>query len=382
MKISFIIPWITQSRGGTENVGHLIANAMVDKGHDVHIYTFDAQKRPATWPLKSAIKLHYMPQGDSSRVDRQMAVALAEACPDLIVGLHMNRTMLRYTVAALKINVPLVLSEHIDPHFPNRLGVFSDDERLAAFTGATRVHLLNTAFVETVPEHLRCKINVIPNTVVSADQASDPVGGARKTLITVARLVARKNLGRLIDEFSLIASKHKDWTLQILGDGPVLKKLKERAIDKGVGGQVEFLGHSETPYSHIKKAQMFVLPSLFEGFPMSSLEAMTHGMPLVGYAACNGINEQILDGVNGRLAPRSLEHGSLAGCLDELMGDKELRIKMGAASKKRFDELYSNQVVFDAWEEMFQQAVAGSPSMIPSDFDARANSILQELVKS
>ena len=41
MKISFIIPWITQSRGGTENVGHMMANAMIEKGHDVNIYTFD-----------------------------------------------------------------------------------------------------------------------------------------------------------------------------------------------------------------------------------------------------------------------------------------------------------------------------------------------------
>jgi hypothetical protein len=41
MRIVFFVPWITQSRGGTENVGHMMANAMVERGHDVHVFTFD-----------------------------------------------------------------------------------------------------------------------------------------------------------------------------------------------------------------------------------------------------------------------------------------------------------------------------------------------------
>ncbi|MDO6591633.1 MULTISPECIES: glycosyltransferase family 4 protein [Rhodobacterales] len=138
MKISFIVPWITKGRGGTENVGQLMANAMADRGHDVHIYTFDDQKGPSKWPLNSCIWLHHLAERDDAKSNNQMTIALAEPCPDLIVGLHMNRTLLRYTVAAQKICVPLVLSEHIDPHFPNRLGVFCDEERQAAFVGATR----------------------------------------------------------------------------------------------------------------------------------------------------------------------------------------------------------------------------------------------------
>ncbi|KJZ17948.1 glycosyltransferase [Loktanella sp. S4079] len=380
MKISFIVPWITKSRGGTENVGQLMANSMAEKGHEVNVYTFDERKQPSVWPLHNSLKLHFLPEGDDTKSNSQMTIALAEACPDLIVGLHMNRTLLRYTVAAQKVGVPVVLSEHIDPHFPKRLGVFTEDERLAAFTGATRIHLLTSAFKDTLPDYLQGKVNVIPNTVRAAENLCDPIGGDQRTIITVARLVPRKNLVQLIDEFSIIAKQHKNWTLQILGDGPMMSDLKARAKGRGIASQVEFLGHSDQPYSYLERAQIFVLPSLFEGFPMSSLEAMAHGMPLVGYSACNGINEQIVDGLNGRLAQRSLEKGCLAKCLDQLMRDDSLRKRMGVASKHRFDELYSNKIVFDAWEAMFKAAIVAGPQSVKRQAETSAREALSKLV--
>lgn len=380
MLISFVVPWITKGRGGTENVGQLMANAMSKRGHDVHLYTFDNKKEPSRWPLDARIKLHYLGEGDNPQLNSQMAVALAEPCPDLIVGLHMNKTMLRYTIAAQKIGVPLVLSEHIDPHFPNRLGVFPSEDRLAAFCGASRIHLLTNTFKTPLPAFLQAKVNVIPNTVAVANQPCDPVGGEQKKLITVARLVPRKNLHRLIDEFASIAPKHPNWVLQILGDGPMMKEFQQTISAKGLKQQVELLGHTDVPYSFLEQAQLFVLPSVFEGFPMSSLEAMAHGMPLVGYTACNGINEQIVDGVNGRLAAHSLEFGGLAACLDELMGNDSLRVQMGSASKKRFDALYANEVIFDAWEQMFEAARVQGPAPLSMDTEAVTANVLNQLV--
>ncbi len=380
MKISFIVPWITQSRGGTENVGHLMANSMARRGHEVNVYTFDDAHRPSVWPLDHDVKLRYLPEGNNHKSNYQMAVALAEASPDLIVGLHLNRMLLQYVVAAHKIGVPIVLSEHIDPHFPVRVGTFTDGERQAALVGATRIHLLTSKFKDTIPGYLRDRVDVIPNTVMTARKPSDPKGGVRKYLIAVAGLVPRKNIAQLIGEFSLIASKHKDWTLQILGDGPLKDELRKLSKVKGIARQVEFLGRSTDPYSKLEKAQLFVMPSLFEGFPMASLEAMTHGMPLVGYAACNGINEQIVDGVNGRLAASNLETGCLASCLDELMSDEDARVRMGAEAKQRFDALYSNSIVFDAWEKVFNAAVRAGPAVIATSSETRALHTLDQLI--
>ncbi|MBT9386716.1 glycosyltransferase [Pseudooceanicola sp. CBS1P-1] len=357
LRIAFFIPWITKGRGGTENVGQMMANAMAQRGHDVHIFTFDNQNRPSVWPLDPAIRLHCLEEAEDQQANDRISVAVCQSNPDLIVGLHMNRTLLRYVRIARRMAVPIVLSEHIDPYFPQRIGMSSPLERLTAFQGAAKVHLLTESFRQTVPDYLQEKISVIPNTVIPAQRRADPAGPG-KTILTVARLTARKNLSRLIEEFAIAARDHADWTLRIVGGGEQLEALRAKAAPLGLADRIAFEGHTDTPYRYLEQAQIFVLPSLFEGFPMSSLEAMTHGLPVVGYKACNGLNIQVRDGVNGFLVADSSRKGGLAGALSRLMGDSELRSRMGQASFEMFNELYSNQVISDQWEQLFLDAAA------------------------
>jgi len=368
-RIAFFVPWITQSRGGTENVGHMMANAMAERGHDIHVFTFDDERRPSEWPLNPAIALHHLETAQDAAADSRMVVAVAQVSPDLIVGLHLNRTFLRYVRCARKLGVPIVLSEHIDPHFPERIGANTRRERLTAFHGAARIHLLGDAFRDALPDHLKARAKVIPNTVPPARNLANPANGKKhNTLITVARLVPRKNMARLVDEFGRIAKDFPEWKLQILGDGEQKPELMKQAGTLGISGQVKFVGEVLNPYNYLEKAQCFVLPSLFEGFPMSSLEAMAHGLPIVGYKICNGINVQVVDGENGRLVEESSRDGALATALADLLDDADKRARMGQASLARYNALYSNEVVFAAWERLFLDALSdpqtvGRPSL-------------------
>ena len=364
MKICFLVPWITKGRGGTENVGQMMANAMAARGHNIDIVTFDNDREPSRWPLAEGIVLHHVIETAGPMQDGQLMLTLASIAPDLIVGLHMNRTFLCYVRAAQKLGRPLVLSEHQDPRFPARIGTFSRSERMTAFQGATRLHLLIETFVDTVPAHLQARVRVIPNTVPPTRTPADPGNKTQgpKVLVTVARLVMRKNLRRLIREFATIAPAHPDWTLRIIGDGPLRAELEALSTTLDLTGRVVFLGELDDVYPELARAHCFVLPSLFEGFPMSSLEAMAHGLPVVGYAVCNGVNVQVEHGVNGLLAERPLELGGLAQALDQLMGDATLRRKMGAASLARYEALYANKVVFDQWEALFAEAAAEAPA--------------------
>lgn len=360
MKLCFLVPWITKGRGGTENVGQMMANAMQARGHAVEIITFDDARQPSRWPLAGEIALHHLPEAPETARDSQLMLTLASIAPDLVVGLHMNRTFLAYVRAARKLGLPVVLSEHQDPRFPARLGSFAPHEREIAFQGATRLHLLTDSFVETVPAHLRDRVHVIPNTVPPAPTLADPAGpaGGGRILITVARLVDRKNLSRLIDEFARVAPDHPDWQLRVVGGGPLRKPLAARAGALGLDGRVVFTGELDDVYAELAAAQAFVLPSLFEGFPMSSLEALAHGLPVVGFAACNGLNEQVVHEENGLLAAQALEPGALAVHLDRVMGDAALRARMGAASLARYRAHYANPVIFDRWEALFAEAAA------------------------
>jgi glycosyltransferase involved in cell wall biosynthesis len=358
LRIAFFIPWITESRGGTENVGQMMANAMAARKHIVHIFTFDDGQKQSVWPLHKSISLHHLEIEDSPAANSRMLMSVAQVSPDLIVGLHMNRTFLRYVKCAYKLDVPVVLSEHIDPKFPERFGAFDKKERLIAFQGATRIHLLIEAFRDTLPAHMQEKIRVIPNTVYPARSIADPAGeDENKTLVSVARLVPRKNIERLIEEFALIATELPEWTLQIIGDGSQMGELVKMADCLGIRKQVDFVGETSEPYAYLEKAQCFVLASLFEGFPMSSLEALAHGLPVVGYRVCNGINIQIVDGENGVLVDECSSKGTLARALFNVLSDADMRLRMGAASFERYNTLFSNKVIYDKWESLFIEAV-------------------------
>ncbi|QQA44630.1 glycosyltransferase [Pelagovum pacificum] len=361
LRIGIFVPWITLGRGGTENVGQMMANAMQARGHRVTVFTFDDKAGPSRWPLQEGIELVHLPEAAGVPGDRAMAVAVASRSLDLLVGLHMNRTLLRYAAVAQKVGIPLVLSEHIDPRFPEWHGSNSATERQAAFFGATLVHLLVDAFTATVTPFLQDRVRVIPNTIAEPEALAAPgrEDAKTRTILTVARLVPRKNVAALVEAFARVAPDHADWTLKIVGTGPERRALQRLAKTLGVNGQVDFAGATDDPYPDYAAAEIFVLPSFFEGFPMSTLEAMAHGLPLIGMAICNGVNEQVVPGENGYLCG---ENGpDLSTALAALMADRGARSRMGQASRDRYLANYSNDVIFDRWDAMFREAVSLGP---------------------
>ncbi|RFB01532.1 glycosyltransferase [Parvularcula marina] len=360
MKIAFFVPWITKSRGGTENVGQAMANAMAERGHEVQIFTFDNDRAPSRWPLDPTIRLWHLPEGEPTD-DLLLMAAVAQANVELIVGLHMNRTFGRYVRCAHRLGLPVVLSEHIDPRFPQRIGAFTEDERLTFFSGATKIHLLVEAFRKTLPESFQDRIEVIPNTVPPARRLAEPAGvdGEPKTILAVCRLVPRKNVDQLIRAFAKILPLVPEWRLRIVGDGPELGRLQSLAKELGVADSVDFHGYTDDTYVCYEKAQIFCSAALFEGFPMTTLEAMAHGLPCVGFAACNEIYELISCGETGFVFSDRVAHQSLEARLIELTQGRELRNRMGKSGLNKYTEEFGENYVLDKWESLFFKAVCG-----------------------
>lgn len=358
MSIGFFVPWITMGKGGTENVGQMMANAMARRGHQVTIFTFDDKRAPSRWPLDDRIALVHLPEADDEPADHHMAVEVASRNLDLLVGLHMNRTMLRYVRCAHRVGLPLVLSEHIDPRFPNWVGAFSPDERDIAMAGATLIHLLVDDFIQTLPKPLRDKARVIPNTIPEPTALASPgTQKDRRTLLAVARLVPRKNMIRVIQAFAGLAAEFPDWRLQIVGDGPQAPELKAQAEAHRIADRVDFEGEHEDVYPFYAAADLFVIPSLFEGFPLPLCEAMAHGLPAVGFGICGGVRAQIVDHETGLLVDDDEAEG-LSAALRQLMQDSDARTRFGLAARQHFDRFFSNETIHSQWEEMFAEATA------------------------
>jgi glycosyltransferase involved in cell wall biosynthesis len=154
-------------------------------------------------------------------------------------------------------------------------------------------------------DHHRCTapIAVVPHGVDPWPHAlpeRQPGGAIR--LVTLARLVARKQLGTLLQALATLPDL--DLHLTVMGDGPDRPRLESLARTLGIAPRVTFTGFVDEPAKHatLAASDLFVLPSSHEGFGLVYVEAMHHGLPVI--ATTNGGQADFLeDGRTGRLVP-------------------------------------------------------------------------------
>lgn len=122
-------------------------------------------------------------------------------------------------------------------------------------------------------------------------------------LITVARFHRQKGIDRLIEAFSYVKNQ---CNLYIIGDGELNEALHKKAKEQQVDHLIHWLGIKVNPYKYMSKMDLFVLSSLYEGYPTIVVESLTCGVPVLATKVA-GIEEQILDNKNGMIVENSLE---------------------------------------------------------------------------
>jgi len=125
-----------------------------------------------------------------------------------------------------------------------------------------------------------------------------PFSNSTINLISVGNLRYEKRFDLLLKSFSLLNNRYR---LIIIGDGIRADYLKKLAKSLKIEKRVAFLGYKSNPYPYIKRSDIFVLTSEYEGFPNVVLEANLLGLFVVGFKSVGGVTEIIKDGLNGRL---------------------------------------------------------------------------------
>ncbi len=166
----------------------------------------------------------------------------------------------------------------------------------------------------------------------------------RVVVIAVSRLVRSKGYPELITAIQALP----ELELWVVGE----RLASDRGDDmdalfaaSGLGPRLRRLGYREDVAALLAAADIFALPSYFEGLPMSSIEAMLTGLPVVG-SDIRGLREQVIEGVTGLLVP-ARDAGPLAEALRRLAGDAELRLEMGRAGRERALRLYDEANVVE-----------------------------------
>lgn len=181
----------------------------------------------------------------------------------------------------------------------------------------------------------RRKITLLPNAVtipvLDRSQSLNPV----PVIFSVGRFTYQKNYELLIAALGRLARSGVPFTATIAGAGQLRDTLETQVQKEGLEGKITFLGtiaHEEV-LKRYATADLFVLPSRWEGSPNVILEAMAYGLPVVA-TSVGGVRDIIIDGKEGLLVP-SDEEAAMAEALGKLLTDAGLRQQLGAAARQR-----------------------------------------------
>jgi glycosyltransferase involved in cell wall biosynthesis len=211
------------------------------------------------------------------------------------------------------------------------------------------------------------RVAVIPNGIEPAEIArltpADPpavvhaacpdLAGASLLLLSVGRLEVYKGFGDVLDTLVRLQGRSAlagNWAWVVAGEGPARRALERRAQAR-VPGHAHFLGSVDAAMLHAlyARADLFVHAPRYEGSSLVTLEAMAHGLPVLGTRA-GGIPDKVRDGETGRLvAPGDAE--GLASALAELAADPARRLEMGRRGRARAEADF-------AWESIIERVLA------------------------
>ena len=170
----------------------------------------------------------------------------------------------------------------------------------------------------------------------------------------VGRLTEQKGVAYLIDATRDLVKTSPEARIVIVGEGDLAEELRARAKDLP---QVIFAGFQRDIPRYLAMFDIFVLPSLWEGLPMSILEAMASGKPVVA-TGVSGTPEVVVDNATGFVVePKNVPQ--LQERLSELVRDKELRRKMGAAGRERVVAEFSAEGMVRATEALYEKLLGG-----------------------
>ena len=178
----------------------------------------------------------------------------------------------------------------------------------------------------------------------------------KKVILTVGRLARQKGYFHLIDAVAKLKEGRDDFVFVVLGEGRLRKKLVAYADKKDVSGLIHFEGFVENVVPYIKGCDLFVLPSLYEGMPNATMEAMAHGKPVV-MTNVNGAAELIPDEGKGLLIPPG-DPDAIVKSVVRLLSDRKLSDEMGERAKKHIEKNFTVNSMIENIESYIEEKLS------------------------
>lgn len=337
MKIMQVIPHL--GLGGAESMCVNLSEALTEQGHQVVVVSLYTQETYLSDRLlQKKVKVVFLDKNvgpDFSLPGKLLSVLLQEK-PDVI---HTHLLSLKYVCLAVRKmdrRIPVIHTVHsVAEQEAGRM------DRLINRWFFRKGYALPVALSREIQKTVAAVYGLEPRSVpvvfngirlanckVKQDYGANP----KFTILHIGRFMDVKNHGVLLRAFQKLHQRFPQSRLQLIGKGERKQEMEALASELSLQDAVSFLGEQTDVFSCLQEADLFVLPSLYEGMPMTILEAMGTGLPVIA-SAVGGIPDVIRDGEDGILI-RPLQE-ELEEAMARLLCDQGLREKLGRNALKK-----------------------------------------------
>lgn len=363
------------SAGGAERVFSQLANAWATEGRLVSVVTFSDGKADF-FPLSLQVRRisigglapsHGLFGAIGANIRRLSALRRAINASGAPCVLSFTGSMNVLTVlATLGLGLRVCISERNDPARQS-LGRFWDMMRRRTYPMADQVTANSRGALSSLARFVPAEKLVFAPNPIAQGQSSVAVPHSGPTILNVGRLAPQKAQDVLIDAFARVAEADKEWRLVIVGSGECEAALRQQAERRGIANRVSFVGQVDDPFPYYRAAEIFALPSRFEGTPNALLEAMSTSLPCIVSDASGGPLEYVEDGNTG-LVVTSDNVEQLAAALLRLMQAPNFRERLGRAASRRLQG-QTMALVLDTWSRALALPPAPQPVPKPKSGD-------------
>lgn len=419
MKLLYLITRTDEIGGAQVHVRDL-ARRLVADGHEVAVasgpgmadaYRADLEDAGVVIDEVPHLGRPIRPRADLAAL-REITALLRHSAPDL-VSLHSSKAGWLGRIAARRTSVPCVftahgwsftagvprfrawlyrLAERATARFCDRIITVSEaDRRLALGAGvgrAEQVVTVHNGMPDVAPELRRVGGGAVGGLAGAASNAAaaraehPALEGEGLRLLMVARFSSQKDHPTLLEAVARLARESAaaetgvraagggpsgaggDTTgapveLLLVGDGPTEYAVRRRAYDLGIEDRVRFLGSRDDVAELMAASDIYVLATNWEGLPRSIIEALRAGLPVVATDLA-GVPELVTHDDNGYLVERG-DVEELAEMLGRLVADAELRARMGARSRERYEAEFTFERMYRGTVGVYESVLESGP---------------------
>ena len=361
MKIAQVITRMDTIGGAQVHVRDL-SNQLAAMGSEVFIITgsgeFTNHKLDVHCYISPSLKRELNPFYDVQAIFEVRNI-LKEIKPD-VVATHSSKAGLVGRIAAWSLRIPTVFTVHgwaftegVAPK--KRKFYIAIEKAIGKITDQVITVSHYDRFLadtnQVLPMH---KMKTVHNGVLPLNPITQP---KRNNDLIDILMVARFDVPKRQLNLIRACEKLRDlpWRLSFIGDGSKLDEVRGYAEKRKLQDRVLFYGGMNNIETPLRNSQIFVLLSDYEGFPLSILEAMQAGLPIIA-TDVGGVKEAVIDSDNGFLIPKGNET-ILLQRLKQLVTDVQLRESMGQRSKELFTEKFTFEKMLTDTKEVYEVVV-------------------------